>query len=502
MSDDWGRNSDGDELRKSLEDMRRVMQENFAQTGQRLRRVLERAGQIWEESAVPRTHRPPTTQEEAYLRVLINRWVAQEPLVARDVGEAADLLAWTESAVWDIVVRTRWEARTIEERTEPYKGQRMATPAPRRSVWAYELPDVPDLETPVERHPLTDQDELQSCLICNGTGRAPCQECGGKGWIVCPQCAGRTRLRCQRCMGRGYVADWAEQPHERKSFWQQQVERFAGQVGDQVTAAADALRKQYGVPIPPLPIGREADPALYGRTVPCPDCLNGEVDCTCGNGKRVCPACHGSKGQPCATCAGTGQIVRHVVLTRQFEVETLVSPIGGQSSVPEARLARAVGETVYTGELGDELTASAPEGVARELWTEALRTAAAAREREDGRRRISRQMIELRRVPITRIDYRYGGEGYTLFAFGARGQEHFYAERFPPLWKRIERFVRGISREFTAPVRSPQENVETGSYRVPVVRIFEEEAEQRRQTEQQEPSASPTDQPDGNGKQS
>jgi hypothetical protein len=492
MPDDWDRNSDRDELANSLEDMRRVVQENVGQTGQRLWRVFERAGRIWEESAVPRSQRPPTTPDEAYLRVLIGRWAAQEPLVSRDVGEAAEPVAWTESAVWDIVVRTRWETRTIEESSEPYKGQHVGKPGPRRLAWAYELSDAPDFATPVDRLPLADQDELQSCLACNGTGRALCQECNSKGWIVCPQCQGRTRVRCERCKGRGYVADWADQQRARKGFLQQQAERFGERMGDQVTSAADTLRKQYGVPIPPLPIGREADPALFGRTVPCPDCLNGEVDCTCGNGKRVCPTCRGSKSQPCAVCAGTGQVVKHYVLTRRFEVETLVSPMG-QSIVPEARLERAVGETFYTSELGNDLAASAPEGVTRELWTEALRTAAAARAREDSQRRVSRQVIDLRRIPITRIDYRYGGEGYTLFAFGARGQEQFYAEVFPPLWKRFERFVRGVSREFTAPVTPPQSDAgDAGSYRVPLVRIYEDEAEK---PGSQEPREGPADQP-------
>jgi len=502
MPDNWGRDADKGELIKSLEDARRIVQDNVAQAGQRFLRVLERAGQIWEESAIPRSQRAPTTQEEAYLRVLMGRWVAQEPLVARDVAEAADLVAWTESAVWDIVVRTRWETRVIEEISEPYKGQRVDSPGPRRSPWSYDLPDVPDFEASAHRQPLADQDELQACLVCNGTGRAPCQECGARGWIVCPQCEGRTRLRCERCMGRGYVADWADRQRERKSFLQQQIDRFGERVGDRVTAAADVLRKEYGVPVPPLPIGREADPALFGRTVPCPDCLNGEVDCPCGSGKRVCPACRGSKGQPCAACAGTGQVVKHFVLARQFEVETLVSPVG-QSSVPESRLSRANGETFYTGEFGGELQASAPEGVARELWIETLRTAETARERESDERRVSRQAVELRRVPITRIDYRYGGEGYTLFAYGVRGQEQFYAESFPPLWKRFERFVRGVTREFTAPVNpSPESKAESGPYRVPLVRIYEDEAEQGGPQGRQEPATGPADRPAPDGEES
>jgi hypothetical protein len=234
--------------------------------------------------------------------------------------------------------------------------------------------------------------------------------------------------------------------------------------------------RQSGVPIP-NPV--DTDPATKGKTVPCPDCINGEVDCSCGNGKRVCENCQGAKSTFCANCAGTGKVVRQREIARRFDLRVQTRIIGN-SPIPERSLATAGGELVYNSEVNETLhPAAAPQGVPMDIWratvdlVEAESTNQDATERSESAQSGTRptlQVLELVRIPYTRVDYRYGDQDYTFYAYDGAGQEKFYADRYPARWDRIERLVRAISNDLLTP--SQQENVPPGNpgsgYRVPI----------------------------------
>src|SRR5260370_17052187 len=108
---------------------------------------------------------------------------------------------------------------------------------------------------------------------------------------------------------------------------------------------------------------RVRDPATKGRTIPCPDCENGEVECTCGTGKRVCANCQGAKTETCVHCGGTGKVVRHYEIVRRFDlgVQSQLSPA---NPIPEQYLTKSSGNLIYSAEVSEPLYAeAAPERV-------------------------------------------------------------------------------------------------------------------------------------------
>ncbi len=86
--------------------------------------------------------------------------------------------------------------------------------------------------------------------------------------------------------------------------------------------------------------------------------------------------------------------------------------------------------------------------------------------------RASLQVLELVRIPYIKVDYRYGDQDYTFFTYDVEGKEKFYADRYPARWDRIERLVRFISTDLTAPSQESFESNGAGDqrrgYRVPI----------------------------------
>ncbi len=487
MSDEWEQNPPPgpgapgqDDIDKRLEEIKRTVVQGANEAQLRIKRVVERAGDYWQQAQTVTTPTPQqaTSEEEQRIRQLANMWSSENWRIARELGTYMELISWSNDEVWEATIQTRWETRAMEMVTEPYTGNTMGRPKPLLPVWDYELPDVTGLKAPTARTRLDGLDEVVACTNCNGTGRALCASCTGRGWIVCPDCRGRTKKRCTTCRGRGYVADWVQT--EKKPFFKKQAENFTSSVNERVADVFDGIRQQ-GVPIP-NPI--DTDPASKGRTVPCPDCVNGEVDCTCGNGKRVCETCLGAKSTFCTNCGGSGKVVRHREIVRRFDLR-VQTRIVGNSPIPERQLGTAGGELVYNAEVNETLYPDAPpEKVPIDVWhatvalTEAESTnmaadAPPASNRSANSQESSRptlQVLELVRIPYTRVDYRYGGQNYTFYAYDGAGQEKFYADRYPARWDRIERLVRAISNDLMTPAQSEKVPPAdpTPGYRVPI----------------------------------
>ncbi len=480
---DFGTGQPGrEDIDKRLEDIKKAVSQGANEAQQRIRRVVDKASDYWQKGqTAPTPPRQAANLEEQRIRQLANVWSNENWRVARELGNYMDIVSWHTDEVWEVTVQTRWETRSLDSVTEPYTGRSTGNkPQPILPVWDYDLPAVTSLKAPVSRTRLEGLDETISCLTCNGTGRTLCANCNGRGWIVCPECKGRTKKKCTTCRGRGYVADWT--PGEKKPFFQKQAENVASSVGEKVSDVFESIRGQ-GVPIPnPL----DADPASKGPTIPCPDCVNGEVDCTCGNGKRVCATCEGSKMSLCANCGGTGKVIRHREIVRRFDLD-VQARIVGESVIPQQQLLTAGGELIYNAEVDDtfypEVT---PNGVPMDVWntTVALvRSESQEKPRSTTRplstnensqpsSRITLQVVELVRIPYTRVQYRYGEQEYTLCAYDEEGREKFYADRYPARWDRIERLVKAISNDLMTPGQQdnapPTTSSYSGGYRVPV----------------------------------
>ena len=474
-----------DDRDKRIEDIKRTLYQGANEAQTRIKRVAEKATEYWQQAQTAPTPRQASTEEEQRIRQLANSWSSENWRVARELGTYMDIISSGADEVWEVTLRTRWETRTMEVVTEPYTGRQLGKAQPLMPVWDYELPSVTGLKAPASRTRLDGLDEVVACTNCNGTGRALCATCAGRGWYVCPECRGRIKKRCSTCRGRGYVADWVET--KKKPFFKKQAENLASSVNEKVADVFDGIRQQ-GVPIP-NPV--DTDPANKGKTVPCPDCINGEVDCSCGNGKRICETCQGAKSTFCATCSGTGKVVRHREIARHFDLNTRTRFVGS-SPIPERYLATAGGEVVYNTEVNETLhPEAAPEGVPMDVWhatVEMAQEESANQEKRGtetplGGTRASLQVLELVRIPYTRVDYRYGNQNYTFFVYDGNGQEKFYADRYPARWDRIERLVRAISVDLMTPTQQdnmPQNQHATG-YRVhievPPYTVTEDEEE-------------------------
>jgi hypothetical protein len=474
MGDEWengpepeANGSGTDDFEKRLEEIRRMVIQGTSEAQQRLKRVVDKAGSYWQQSNTPPQPRQASTSEEDRIRQLANSWSLGNWQLARDLGTYMDILSWSTDEVWEVTVQTRWEMRKMEVTAEPYTGRPIGRVQPLLPVWDYELPAVTGLKAPETRTPVEGLDEVVSCTACNSTGRLLCATCTGRGWIICPDCKGRTKIRCSTCHGRGYVADWYQA--KKKPFFQKQADNLTNSVTEKVSSMFEGIRDS-GVPIP-NPV--DADPATKGRTVPCPDCVNGEVDCTCGTGKRVCPTCEGAKTEHCTNCGGTGKIVRQRNILRSFDLGVR-SQVVGSSSIPEQFLQRATGDLIYNAEVNETLYPEAPpEAVPLDVWRVAVQLTRDAVANPQAQSRATLQVLELVRIPYTKVDYRFADQDYTFYIYDVEGNEKFYADRFPARWDRVERLVRSITADLMAPAQqestqaNPASNQARG-YRVPI----------------------------------
>jgi hypothetical protein len=461
-----------EELEKRLEDIRRIVTQGASEAQQRIKRVVDKASDYLRQvQQVPQQGpHTPTSLEEQRIRQLANLWSNENWRVAKDLGTYMDVTSWSTDEVWDVTVQTRWETRAMETTAEPYTGRAVGRPEPLLPVWDYDLPAVTGLKAPSSRTPQPGLDEIIACTACNGTGRALCTTCNGRGWIVCPDCKGRMKKRCATCRGRGYVADWVET--EKKPFFKRQAENVATSFNERIADVFDGIRQQ-GVPIP-NPV--DTDPANKGKTIPCPDCVNGEVDCSCSNGKRVCATCEGAKMSLCPNCNGTGKLMRHRAIVRRFDLRTQTR-IVGESAIPSQQLLKASGELVYSAEVNETLHPDAPpEIVPLDVWRTAVQLIEMEGHQKPGplspseQSRPTLQVVELVRIPYTRVQYRYSDQDYVFYVYDGEGREKFYADRYPARWDRIERLFKAISADLLAPTpeESPSNASKPNGYRVPI----------------------------------
>jgi len=465
-----GAQSSGQEnIDKRIEDIKRIVIQGAGEASRRFSRVAERATEYWQQASTVPTPRRSSNIEEERIRQFANMWSSGNWQIARELGNYMDITSIHEDEAWEIGLQTRWETRSIEMVADAYTGRQAGPMRPVLPIWDYDLPPVTGLKAPETRMRLEGNDEVLACTACNSTGHLLCANCSGRGWIVCPDCKGRTKMRCTTCRGRGYVADWADQ--KKKPFFQRNTERLADSVNDKISSVLQGL---------PLPNPIDTDPANKGRTVPCPDCVNGEIECTCGTGKRVCSSCHGSKTELCDICGGTGKVVRHRDLVRHFEL-SVQSQIVGNEAIPQERLQQASGDLVYSAEITELLYPEAPpEAVPIDVWRMAVQLVEKASKPENaGTRpntaksesRASLQVLELVRIPYTRVDYRYNNQDYVFYIYDVEGKEKFYSDRYPARWDRIERLFRSISADLTTSAQStpanPASNQARG-YRVPI----------------------------------
>ncbi len=465
-----------EELERQAREMVRVIRENVGDLGERVRQAAEHAATLWNEAAEasPAPISADPHPQELRARALMRRWVKRDFLVDPDLPLAMSFIALKDAEIWRIELRERGEARSLADSTEPYTGAQPPAPSAILPVWDYTFPSAPDIEAGERREPVPGSAMRSVCERCHGSGHRACAHCEGKGVAQCPQCRGRGAKVCPRCRGRGRIADPAAERQARaaKSYFQVHAERFAQNAVERLADFSERLRQDYGAPLPPSGEWAPVAPAS-GKTIACPDCVDGSIPCVCNNGKVACPVCHGSSYESCPACAGSGQVIRQRQIVRRFDTRIrsrILPPPDPEaaSGVTEQMLRRSSGEQVWEG-AESELSGPAPSGVPERVWLEAVelkraRDAQPAQPAEaqevaptatppttpvedaGERRTLSRRLLLLR-TPISRVEYGFAGREYEMIAIGHAGDERFWADTFPPRWNRVSRFFQAVARD-------------------------------------------------------
>ncbi len=447
-----------DELERQARETMRVILDSAGDLGTRVRQVMDRASSLWEESGTPPDMDEPGDphEQEERARALARRWVKIDFLVDPELPDRMRVTSLHDSGVWRVELRERGESRWQSEATEPYRGQQPEAPGPVLPVWDYDFATVPEIESGERRERIEHTEMTAACRVCNGSGHRPCAACEGRGFVQCPVCHGRSRIPCKRCHGRARIPDPAAERRARadKSYFQVHAERFASDATLRVADFAERLRQEYGVPLPPSAQWAPIAPAS-GETLPCPDCTDGTVACTCGTGKLVCEVCDGSTFATCAACEGTGRVLRSREITRRFDTRIYDRVLPAEDPeiarwLDESMLRRVASDDMWEGN-ADQLPETAPAGVPVAVWSVAHELAASALPAEpsagESERRVLSRRVRVMRVPLTRVEYTFGGRPFVFTAAGAPGTERFLAQDFPPRWSRVSRFFRALVRD-------------------------------------------------------
>ena len=185
----------------------------------------------------------------------------------------------------------------------------------------------------------------------------------------------------------------------------------------------------------------------------------------------------------CSNCGGTGKLVRHREIVRRFDLRTQTR-IVGECPIPQQQLFKASGHLIYNVEVNETLYPEAPpEDVPIDVWrttVDLVKTESQGQEKIGAvtGTRATLQVVELVRIPYTKVQYRYGDQDNVLYIYDGEGKEKFYADRYPARWDRIERLVKAISNDLLTPVQKeapPSNRTQAGGYRVPVEYSISEE---------------------------
>src|SRR5690349_11429663 len=126
MSDEYGQDPDykyegqpdpnmsQDNFDKRIEDIRRVVVQGATEAQQRIKRVVDKASDYWQQAQTVPAPPPVSSVEEQRIRQLANLWSNENWRVARDLGTYMDLVSWSTDELWVASTETRWESRTME----------------------------------------------------------------------------------------------------------------------------------------------------------------------------------------------------------------------------------------------------------------------------------------------------------------------------------------------------------------------------------------------------
>ena len=100
MGDEWDHNPaseqpNQDDLDKRIEEIRRKVIEGTGEAQMRLKRVVDKAGEFWQQTYTTLEPHYASSIEEERIRHLANLWSLGNWQIARDLGTYMDLVSWS-----------------------------------------------------------------------------------------------------------------------------------------------------------------------------------------------------------------------------------------------------------------------------------------------------------------------------------------------------------------------------------------------------------------------
>jgi hypothetical protein len=319
------------------------------------------------------TQEPTTPLGEEPAREIINRWSAKGIFRLKNMGDKIFIDEITPGAAYTIRLQTHYEQRKVKHAQTPFRGGPVDDRGRPPDPWDVAVRRPAPFQERTEKVPIPHTERVQMCSRCAGQGRVTCWACNGRGQCACPF-----------CMGTGFI----EQP-------------VFGSGGNAS--------------------GAPAAPQIVRRP------------CTCQGGQVRCGQCSGNGILTCPDCAGSGQVKTFDQLIVRFQAATQ-GEILDVTPVPDPWLGKLSGQMLV------EQRARRIEqfdSVTPEVDKKARDLLAKSQDVEEDRARILLQMLEIQRIPLYEVRYKYAGVERQLWICGS--EQELYAPKAP--WHRQRLFL-------------------------------------------------------------
>jgi hypothetical protein len=324
------------------------------------------------------TQEPTTSLGEEPAREIINRWSEKGLFRLKNMGDKIFIDAITPGAAYTIRLQTHYEQRKVRHTQAPFSGGPVDDRGRPPETWDITVRRPGPFQERTEKVTIPHTERVQMCSGCAGEGRVTCSACNGRGQRACPF-----------CMGTGYV----EQPV--------------------FSPGGDA----QGAPSVPRMVRRP---------------------CTCGGGLVRCGQCGGNGVLTCPDCAGSGKVKTFDQLIVRFQTATQ-GEVLDVTPVPDPWLGHLTGQMLVEqrARLIEQFDPVTPEvdQKGRDLLAKSHAV-------EEDRTRILLQMLEIQRIPLYEVRYKYAGVERQLWICGS--EQELYAPKAPWHRQRLLLLIAGI----------------------------------------------------------
>jgi hypothetical protein len=324
------------------------------------------------------THEPAASLGEEPAREIINRWSVHGFFRLKNMGDKIFIDAIAPGAAYTIRLQTHYEQRKVKHAQAPFRGGPVDDSGRPPDPWDVDVRRPAPFQERTEKVPIPHTERVQMCPGCAGEGRVSCPACNGQGRRACPY-----------CMGTGYV----EQPV------------FDSGGGPQGAPAAPRMMRQ---------------------------------PCTCGGGLVRCGQCGGNGILTCPDCAGSGKVKTFDQLIVRFQAATQ-GEVLDVTPVPDPWLGTLSGQKLVEQrarriEQFDPVTPEVDQK-ARDLLAKSQAV-------EEDRTRILLQVLEIQRIPLHEVRYKYAGVERRLWICGS--EQALYAPKAPWHRQRLFLLIAGV----------------------------------------------------------